>query len=134
MQNQEDGYSLVETLIALVLGTVLLFAFYDLYTSTIRVSQATVERNYAFNLASRYLDQGRFLAATRNQPTYDSTGQNTPFKNQPQARGDYVVRTETSNATATLYLRTVTVTYGPPTSRQTVQLKAYIRYAGGLYY
>ncbi|MBL8159844.1 prepilin-type N-terminal cleavage/methylation domain-containing protein [Candidatus Saccharibacteria bacterium] len=137
-QSKQDGFSLVEAIITMVLGSIVIFAFYDLYTQTVRISQDTLERAYALNMAARYLDEGRYTASLRYYDTDTETASNqaelAQMQYMPEARGKFREQSWTTNYTPTLQLRTTTITYGPPNARKTVTLKAFIRYDGGMYF
>ncbi|MBL8159848.1 prepilin-type N-terminal cleavage/methylation domain-containing protein [Candidatus Saccharibacteria bacterium] len=138
MGHTQAGFSLVEAMITLILGTIMIFAFYDLYNQTVRISQTTLERAYAINMAARYLDQARFTDAQRyviiDSDLNVAEGDPTPYYTQPEARGTYRRLSWVTTQAPGLQKANVSISYGPPNDRQTVTMSAFVRYSGGLYY
>lgn len=132
----EQGFSIVEAVISLAVGSLLIFSFYDLYNATINLSQESLERAYAYNMAIRYLDQRKHDPASRDGVVIDNTSYSSPNTYQPEARGYYHVVNSDQPVVGTQYnYNYVTVDYGYKTSnRPSVTVGMYIRYYGGMFY
>jgi Tfp pilus assembly protein PilV len=135
----QDGYSLIEAMISLIIGSVLLFSFYDLYNATYRMAQDSLERAYAYNMAFRNLDEEKWHTAYRVaglEQDSDEFGTDGPFKYQPEARGSYHLHgTVTALPNTSITVQSVSVDWGyETTNRPTITVETYVRFPGGHYY
>lgn len=87
MKKNKNGYSVVEVMITLFVASVFLLVFYQIYNITRNVSQQSLERAYAVNMAARYIDEARYYAGTENRD-FDSDNPVAPA--QPPSIADIV--------------------------------------------
>lgn len=134
MSQNENGFSVVELLVTMLVGALFLFAFYQIYAATQRMSQDSLEEAYAVNMAARYIDEARYSAATKTKDFDSADEASVPYATQPGARGEYRLRAVATDETSTLKNYETIVDFGPSSNRKLVVLKAFVRYDGGLYY
>jgi len=87
MRENKNGYSVVEVMITLFVASVFLLAFYQIYNITRNVSQQSLERAYAVNMAARFIDEAKYYAGTENRD-FDSDNPVGPV--QPPTIADIV--------------------------------------------
>lgn len=118
---RSSGFTVVELLIAIVVGAVLLMASYQFYSAVLADSSTAQRRARANNVAYDFLRQYQ-QQATNPCSTSSQTPSLPSYANLPSGTATAVISCPyTSSGITSLSLVTITITYSNPETQQVVR-------------